>query len=127
LCGLASSRPGFPIGITQESLLKPLDLDLPGVWSYGEVLALAGSHPRTVIQAPLRCQVSDRYPARELGTVPTRQVTIVQPLWVIKTLTDRVRAHAAHPSNNLDGTVGRPKSLAQTKIVHMELSPHLSF
>jgi hypothetical protein len=49
----------FPIGITQESWLKPPGQNLPGealasVWSYGEAHALAGSHPRTVTQAPLR-------------------------------------------------------------------------
>jgi hypothetical protein len=27
---------------------------LAHVWSYGEALALVGSHPRTVMQAPLR-------------------------------------------------------------------------
>jgi hypothetical protein len=51
----------FSKGITRESRLKPTGQDLPGgegalapVWSYGEVLALAGSHLRTVTQAPLR-------------------------------------------------------------------------
>jgi hypothetical protein len=51
----------FPPRITQERLLNAPGLDLTGgggalasVWSYGEALALAGSHPRTVTQAPLR-------------------------------------------------------------------------
>jgi hypothetical protein len=41
--------------------MKPPGPDLTGlrgalahVWSYGEALALADSHPRTVTQAPLR-------------------------------------------------------------------------
>jgi hypothetical protein len=43
----------FPSGITQERCLKPPDLDLIGralapVWSYGEAVALANSHPRMV-------------------------------------------------------------------------------
>jgi hypothetical protein len=45
----------LPIGITQERHIKPPGPDLPGgkasapVWSYGEVLTLASSHPHTVI------------------------------------------------------------------------------
>jgi hypothetical protein len=43
----------FPLGITWERYLKPPGPDLTGgalapIWSYGEALALAGSHPRTV-------------------------------------------------------------------------------
>jgi hypothetical protein len=41
--------------------MKPPDLDLTGgggtlapIWSYEESLALAGSHPQMVTQAPLR-------------------------------------------------------------------------
>jgi hypothetical protein len=51
----------FLIGITHESHLKPPGRDLlrggalAPFWSYGEVLALAGSHPQIVTQAPLRC------------------------------------------------------------------------
>jgi hypothetical protein len=37
--------------------------------------------------------------------MPTRQVLIVQPLWVIETPTDGVGAQAAPPSDNPDGTV----------------------
>jgi hypothetical protein len=48
----------FPIGITRESRLKHIARICLGVlapvWSYGEVLTLAGSHLCTVIQAPLR-------------------------------------------------------------------------
>jgi hypothetical protein len=40
------------------------------------------------------------------GTVLTRQVLIVQPLWVIKTPTDGIGAHTAPPSDNPEGTVG---------------------
>jgi hypothetical protein len=51
----------FLLGITWESHMKPPSQDLPGrgggaldpVWSHGEVLALTGSHRRTVTQAPL--------------------------------------------------------------------------
>jgi hypothetical protein len=58
-CWLASSHMGFPLGITRERCLKPPGLDLTGgalapVWSYGEALALAGSHPRMGTQARLR-------------------------------------------------------------------------
>jgi hypothetical protein len=48
------------IGTTWEQSVKPPGLDLhrggasAPVWSYGEVLAYAGSHLCTVIQAPLR-------------------------------------------------------------------------
>jgi hypothetical protein len=43
----------FSSGITQERRLKPPDLDLIGralapVWSYGEAVALANSHPQMV-------------------------------------------------------------------------------
>jgi hypothetical protein len=45
-CGLHLAIQVFPIGICLgESTL---------VWSYGDLLALAGSHPSTVTQAPLR-------------------------------------------------------------------------
>jgi hypothetical protein len=47
--------------ITRERRMKPPGPDLTGggggltpVWSYGEALALASSHPQMVIQAPLR-------------------------------------------------------------------------
>jgi hypothetical protein len=47
------------LGITRERRLKPPGPDLIGggsapVWSYGETLALATSHPHMVTQAPLR-------------------------------------------------------------------------
>jgi hypothetical protein len=41
-----------------------------------------------------------------LGTTPTRQVPIVQPLWVIETPTDGVNVQAMPPSDNPNGTVG---------------------
>jgi hypothetical protein len=49
----------FPIEITRERRLKPPGQDLTGgasapVWSYGEALAIAGSHLHTVTQTPLR-------------------------------------------------------------------------
>jgi hypothetical protein len=54
----------FPIEITRESHKKPLGQDLAGggagggalalIWSYGEALALAGSHLQMVTQVPLR-------------------------------------------------------------------------
>jgi hypothetical protein len=40
------------------------------------------------------------------GTTLIRQVPVVQPLWVLETPEDRVGAHTAPPSNNLDGTGG---------------------
>jgi ribosomal protein L10 len=40
-----------------------------------------------------------------LGTMPTRQVPIVQHLRVIKTPAEGVSAHVAPPSDNLDGTM----------------------
>jgi hypothetical protein len=47
------------IGITQEQQMKPPDPDLyrgasAPIWSYGQVLAYAGSHLRTVTHTPLR-------------------------------------------------------------------------
>jgi hypothetical protein len=47
------------IGITQEHRIKPSDPDLyqgasTPVWSYGEVLAHDGSHPRMMTQTPLK-------------------------------------------------------------------------
>jgi hypothetical protein len=39
-------------------------------------------------------------------TVPTRQVSIVQPLWVIETPADGVSVHVTPPSDNPDGTMG---------------------
>jgi hypothetical protein len=49
-CGLAPSHPGFPTrdypGKTCETTWYGFDLGaLAPVWSYGEALALAGSHP----------------------------------------------------------------------------------
>jgi hypothetical protein len=52
----------LPIGITRESRVKPPHQDLPRrrggalapIRSYGEVLSLVVSHPRTVTEAPLR-------------------------------------------------------------------------
>jgi hypothetical protein len=59
LCGLAPSRSGFPAmdypGKMVETTWSGFDRGaLPPVWSYGEALALVGSHSRTVTQAPLR-------------------------------------------------------------------------
>jgi hypothetical protein len=49
----------LPIWITWKRRMKLPGLDLYRgastlVWSYGEALAFAGSHPHTVIQTPLR-------------------------------------------------------------------------
>jgi hypothetical protein len=41
-----------------------------------------------------------------LGATPTRQVPIVQTLWVVETTADVVAALAAPPSINPDETVG---------------------
>jgi hypothetical protein len=41
-----------------------------------------------------------------MGTTPTRQVPIVQPLWVIYTPKDAVSVHAAPYSNIPNATVG---------------------
>jgi hypothetical protein len=41
-----------------------------------------------------------------LGTAPTRQVPIVQPLQVIETPTEGVNVHDIPLSDNKDGTVG---------------------
>jgi hypothetical protein len=38
----------------QGSKAKPIGRVRAPVWAYGEVRALAGSHPRMVTQAPLR-------------------------------------------------------------------------
>jgi hypothetical protein len=40
------------------------------------------------------------------GTVPTRQVSVIQPLWILETPADRVGSQAVAPSDNPDGTVG---------------------
>jgi hypothetical protein len=40
------------------------------------------------------------------GIVLTRRVPVTQALRIIKAPTDRVSAHIAPPSNNLDGTMG---------------------
>jgi hypothetical protein len=40
------------------------------------------------------------------GTTPTRQVSTVQPLWVVETPVDGVDAYTAPPSDNLDGAMG---------------------
>jgi hypothetical protein len=39
-------------------------------------------------------------------TMPTRQVPVVQPLWVIKTPMDGVSTQPTPPSDNVDGTAG---------------------
>jgi hypothetical protein len=40
------------------------------------------------------------------GTSPTRQVPVVQPLWVIETPEDGVDVHVTPPSDNPDETGG---------------------
>jgi hypothetical protein len=64
---------------------------------------------------------------KSLGTMPTRQVPIVQPLQVIKTPTDGVHERATQPYDNPNGSMGLQRSSVQTKIVHVALSLHLSF
>jgi hypothetical protein len=41
-----------------------------------------------------------------LGTAPTRQVSVVQPLQVIETPVEGVNVHDIPPSDNKYGTVG---------------------
>jgi hypothetical protein len=58
-CGQALSRSGFPAkdypGKTLETTWSAFGWGaLAPVWSYGEALALASSHPQMVTQAPLR-------------------------------------------------------------------------
>jgi hypothetical protein len=58
-CGVTSSHPSFS---ARDYSGKSHETTSPGfargssapVWSYGDVLALAGSHPCMVTQAPLR-------------------------------------------------------------------------
>jgi hypothetical protein len=50
---------GFSTRIIRERRIKPPDPDFTGgalapIWSYGEALALASSHPQMVTQVPLR-------------------------------------------------------------------------
>jgi hypothetical protein len=106
----------FSIGITRERRLKPPGLDLMGGISLCLIL-WRGVYPGWL--APVNgdtcsTQILTRhYGAKSqtvsqlvnLGTVPTRQVPIVQPLWVIKTPTDGITAEAAPPSDKADGTV----------------------
>jgi hypothetical protein len=40
------------------------------------------------------------------GTAPSRQVALVQPLWVIETPTDEVNAYTAPPYDNPNGIMG---------------------
>jgi hypothetical protein len=59
LCALASSCPGSPdrdySGTTHETMWPGLHRGtFAPIWSYGEVLAHVGSHPRTMTQTPLR-------------------------------------------------------------------------
>jgi hypothetical protein len=58
-------------------------------------------------------------------TTPTRQVSIIQPLRVIKTPADGVDVQVAPPFDTEPW--GIMKSSAQNKAIHMELSIRLSF
>jgi hypothetical protein len=100
----------FPIGITQESHVKPPSQDLPKgaalapIWSYGEVLALVGPHPWT--GDPGSTQILTRQCGAQSQTMPTRQVPVVQPLQVIETPEYRVGAYFAPTFDNPNGPVG---------------------
>jgi hypothetical protein len=103
------------IGIKLERRIKPVDLDLTGgastlVLSYWFTCPcwLSPTHDDLDSTQILTryCGVKSQIVSQltNTGTTPTRQVPIVQPLWVIETTTDRVRARASHPSDNPDGT-----------------------
>jgi hypothetical protein len=104
------------------------------VWSYGETLALAGSHPRTITQTSFRSGLDTAMPSlRPLASSRTRKLRrldkypVVQPLRVIETPVDKVDAHVVPPSDNPDRFRVLQKSLAQIKVVYIYLSHRLSF
>jgi hypothetical protein len=104
------------------------------VWSYGETLALAGSHPRTITQTSFRSGLDTAMPSlRPLASSRTRELhrldkyPVVQSLRVIETPVDVV--HVVPPSDNPDRSGVLQKSLAQIKVVYIYiyLSHRLSF
>jgi hypothetical protein len=107
----------FPLGITQDSRLKPPGPDLMGGISPCLVLWRGACHGwlSPVNGDPGCTQILTRHcGARSQiisqlvnsGTTPTRHAPVVQPLRVIETPEDGVGAHAAPLSDNPDGTVG---------------------
>jgi hypothetical protein len=61
------------------------------------------------------------------GTVPTRQVPVVQPLRVTETPADGVVRMSHHLMTTRTELLGFIKLSVQNKAVHMELSLRLSF
>jgi hypothetical protein len=120
LCGLSLSRLSFPI---RDYPRKKLDMTWPrfdrGCGGTSPYLILwRGTCPGWLSPMngdPGSTQILTRHCGAKsqtisqltnLRTASTRQVSTVQPLWVIKTLVDRVGVQATPPSNNLDRTMG---------------------
>jgi hypothetical protein len=110
----------LPIRITQERHLKLPGLDLIGggggichclvLWrgTYSCCLSPADGDPSPtqILTQHSGAQSHTDSPLTNSGTAPTRQVPIVQDLWVIETLADGVSVLAVPPFNNPDGTMG---------------------
>jgi hypothetical protein len=80
---------------------------------YEDALVLAGSHPCTVAQTPLRSLLGTAVPSyKSLASSQTQEACrlgkypLVQPLRVIETPEDRVCGSATQPSDNPDGFGG---------------------
>jgi hypothetical protein len=107
----------FPPGITQKSLLKPPGQDLMGgigpcviLWrgTCPSWLSPTNGDPGSTQILTWHYGVKSQTVSQLMNsaTTPTGQVLIVQPLQVIKILTDGVRAQATPPFDNPNRIVG---------------------